>query len=59
MAERLERELEQGKVYYFSDGKVAPANRKYSTVDNDYKINFNEDRSTVKVADVQVRHTTA
>lgn len=54
MAERLERELFEGKVYYFSNGTVSPSNRKYSTIDNDYKVNFSENKSEVKEAEVQV-----
>jgi hypothetical protein len=54
MAERLERNLIEGKVYYFSNGTVSPSNRKYSTIDNDYKINFSESKSEVKEAEVQV-----
>lgn len=32
--------LEEGKVYLFSNGKVKPANRRYSGVRSDYCINF-------------------
>lgn len=42
-------------MYYFSNGGVSPANRKFSTVDNDYKINFSEGRSAVQAAQTQAR----
>ena len=31
------------QVYYFSKGKVKPANRVYSGVRNDYTINFDRE----------------
>lgn len=54
MADKMDSELVEGRVYYFSNGSVLPSNRKFSTVDNDYKINFNEGKSEVKLAEVQV-----
>ena len=55
MADKMDAELMEGQVYYFSNGNVSPSNRKFSTVDNDYKINFSEGKSEVKLADVQAR----
>jgi hypothetical protein len=55
MAIQMDSTLVEGKVYYFSNGAVSPANRKYSSVDNDYKINFNETKSSVREAEAQAR----
>jgi ssDNA-binding replication factor A large subunit len=57
MAERMDALLQEGKVYFFSNGTVSPSNRRYSTVDNDYKINFSESKSEVREAEVQVSAT--
>ncbi|KAK9794335.1 hypothetical protein WJX73_003860 [Symbiochloris irregularis] len=35
--------LDEGKVFYFSRGKVKPANRNYAGVRNDYTISFEKD----------------
>lgn len=43
--------LKEGTVYYFSNGAVLPSNRKYSTVDNDYKINMGPKSSVEQAAD--------
>lgn len=40
VADKYYPELEEGKVYYFSKGKVKPANRAYAAVRNDYTINL-------------------
>jgi hypothetical protein len=54
MADRMDTVLQEGKIYFFSNGTVGPSNRRYSTVDNDYKINFSESKSEVKEDEVQV-----
>lgn len=40
-AEKMATALTEGRIYFISGGTVVPSNRKYSSVDNDYKINFN------------------
>ena len=35
--------LEQNKVYYISKGSLRPANKKYSSIKNDYELTFNHD----------------
>ena len=39
-ADEYYSKLEEGKVYYFSKGKVKPANRAYAAVRNDYTISL-------------------
>ena len=40
VADEYYSKLEEGKVYYFSKGKVKPANRAYAAVRNDYTISM-------------------
>lgn len=42
LADRFAETLEVGKAYYWTKGKVKPANRQYSNVKNDYTIDFGE-----------------
>ena len=56
VAERLDGQVEEGKVYYFSKGQVKPNNKKYSSTNNDYQMTLG-DRSGVEEcldADVNV-----
>jgi replication factor A1 len=39
--------LEEGRVYYFTGGKLKPANAKFSNIKNNYEITFDE-RSEIK-----------
>eukprot|EP00887_Chlorella_sp_A99_P001665 scaffold8.g1665.t1 len=39
-ADRAHAQLEEGKVYLFSRGAVKPANKKFSSVRNDYTLHF-------------------
>lgn len=55
MAVRMDGALHEGRIYLFSNGTVSPSNRRYSSVDNDYKINFSETKSDVREAPVQAR----
>ena len=52
VADKYYETLEVGKVYYISNGKVKPANRKYSSVNNQYEIHFNE-RSEIEAVDLE------
>jgi len=38
LAAKYHAELEEGKVYYFSRGQLKPANKKFSSVRNDYSM---------------------
>ena len=40
VADKYHPLLEEGKVYFFSRGKVKPANKNFSAVRNDYTISF-------------------
>ncbi|KAK9812826.1 hypothetical protein WJX72_004357 [[Myrmecia] bisecta] len=40
LADKYYDTLQEGKVYYFSKGKVKPADKRYSNVRNEYMINF-------------------
>ncbi|EJU00765.1 replication factor-a protein, partial [Dacryopinax primogenitus] len=40
--DRLLKEIEEGKVYYISKGKILPAKKIYNTTGCDYEITFNE-----------------
>ena len=51
VADKYYETLEVGKVYYISNGKVKPANRKYSSVNNQYEMHFNE-RSEIEAVDL-------
>jgi hypothetical protein len=50
---QMDKELQEGSVYYISNGKLSGADRRYSTTGNDYRINFNE-KTEVKAAPDQV-----
>lgn len=39
-ADRFYDSLQEGKVYYFSNFVVKPANKQFATVRNDYQITF-------------------
>jgi replication factor A1 len=42
-ADKLQSQLEMGQVYYISRGCLKPANKKFSSVKNDYELNMNDD----------------
>ena len=41
-AEKFSEIIKEGKVYLFSDGYIKLANKKYTSVDNDFAITFEE-----------------
>ncbi|XP_046840478.1 replication protein A 70 kDa DNA-binding subunit-like [Xenia sp. Carnegie-2017] len=45
LVDKFYPKLEQNKVYYISKGSVKPANKKYSSIKNDYELTFNHDTS--------------
>lgn len=53
-AERMDGVLREGAAYVISNGNVKPANRKFSSVANDYKIDFSL-ATTVREVATQVR----
>ncbi|CAE7454415.1 RPA1C, partial [Symbiodinium sp. KB8] len=42
--------LQEGQVYYFGNGKLKRANRRYTSVNNDYEITF-DDRAVIEPAE--------
>ena len=55
-ADKYFETIREGFVYYFTNGAVSPSNRKYSTVNNDYKITF-KPQTVVEEAKDQVRQS--
>lgn len=43
VADKMQAQLEMGQVYYISRGRLRPANKKFSSVKNDYELNMVED----------------
>eukprot|EP00775_Hariotina_reticulata_P004646 gene4646-4898_t len=50
-AEKYVDALQEGKVYYFSNFTVRPANKHYATVKNDYEISFDGRTEVEEAAD--------
>ncbi len=43
--------LEVGKCYLISNGKIKPANKKYTSIRNDYQINISQKEGDLKVCE--------
>lgn len=43
VADRFHSAFEMNKVYYISRGKLKPANKKFSSIKNDYELTLNQD----------------
>ena len=56
VADKYHPLLEEGKVYFFSRGKVKPANKNYSAVRNDYTISFDSQCAPVWACTPQKWH---
>jgi replication factor A1 len=54
VAERLERMLQQHSVYYISRGTLKPANRVFSSINNDYELMMNQETSVIPCLDEKV-----
>ncbi|KZP01140.1 replication factor-a protein [Calocera viscosa TUFC12733] len=50
VCDRMFDQVEEGRVYYISKGRIVPANRQFSKVDNKYEIIFNEN-TTIEPCD--------
>ncbi|KAG2451925.1 hypothetical protein HYH02_003700 [Chlamydomonas schloesseri] len=50
-AERMSEQLVEGKVYVFHKFKVKPADKKYSSVKNEYQIDFTDTTDVSEAAD--------
>jgi replication factor A1 len=42
-AERWHKKIEENKIYLFSNGRVAMANKKFTSIKNDFALTFGND----------------
>ena len=57
--ERYENVLEVGKLYYVSKGSLRPANRQYSTVNNDYEMSLDGKSEIVEASEEEQLESSA
>ena len=52
-AEKYDKVLQENKVYLFSNGNVKLANKKFTSIKNDYCLNFDNNADVQEVEDDQ------